>query len=139
MPDVFVPIDTTFITPYFSKLFQKNLIFRYASQMTDRYRKEINAIKTLAQLDRFFADKNLFYDFVAYADRQGVRPTETEMTLSRAMITAQIKAYIGRNTSLNETAFYYYILPQDKTLLRSVQALEGKDAAKPAAGGEERR
>ncbi len=139
MPDLFVPIDTTFITPYFSKLFQKNLIFRYASQMTDRYRKEINAIETLAELDRFFADKNLFYDFVAYADRQGVRPTETEMSLSKPMITAQIKAYIGRNTALNENAFYYYILPQDKTLLRSVQALEGTGGPKPAAGGDERR
>lgn len=139
MPDLFVPIDTTFITPYFSKLFQKNLIFRYASQMTDRYRKEINAIETLAELDRFFADKNLFYDFVAYADRQGVRPTETEMSLSKPMITAQIKAYIGRNTALNENAFYYYILPQDKTLLRSVQALEGTGGPKPAAGGDEQR
>lgn len=129
MPDVFVPIDTTGLTPYFSKLFQKNLIFRYASQASDRYRKEINAIKTLAELDQFFADKNLFYDFVAYADRQGVHPTETEMTLSRPLITAQIKGYIGRNTALDETAFYYYIFPQDSTLQRTVQALGGNAPA----------
>lgn len=124
MPDIFVPVDTAGVTPYFSKLFQKNLIFRYASQTTDRYRKQINAIKTLDELDRFFADKNLFYDFVAYADRQGIHPTETEMTLSKALITAQIKGYIGRNTQLDETAFYYYIFPQDSTLRRAVQALE---------------
>lgn len=124
MPDIFVPVDTAGVTPYFSKLFQKNLIFRYASQTTDRYRKQINAIKTLGELDRFFADKNLFYDFVAYADRQGIHPTETEMTLSKALITAQIKGYIGRNTQLDETAFYYYIFPQDSTLRRAVQALE---------------
>lgn len=124
MPDLFVPIDTTGLTPYFSKLFQKNLIFRYASQASDRYRKEINGIKTLGELDRFFADKNLFYDFVAYADRQGVHPTETEMTLSKDLITAQIKGYIGRNTELDETAFYYYIFPQDSTLQRTVRSLE---------------
>lgn len=124
MPDLFVPIDTTGLTPYFSKLFQKNLIFRYASQASDRYRKEINGIKTLGELDRFFADKNLFYDFVAYADRQGVHPTETEMTLSKELITAQIKGYIGRNTELDETAFYYYIFPQDSTLQRTVRSLE---------------
>lgn len=124
MPDIFVPVDTTGLTPYFSKLFQKNLIFRYATQTTDRYRKQINAVKTLGDLDRFFADKNLFYDFVAYADRQGIHPTETEMTLSKALITAQIKGYIGRNTPLDETAFYYYIFPQDSTLTRAVQALD---------------
>lgn len=124
MPDLFVPIDTTGLTPYFSKLFQKNLIFRYASQASDRYRKEINSIRTLDELDRFFADKNLFYDFVAYADRQGVHPTETEMTLSKELITAQIKGYIGRNTALDETAFYYYIFPQDSTLRRTVEALD---------------
>ena len=105
------------------KLFQKNLIFRYASQTTDRYRSQINAIKSLDELDRFFADKNLFYDFVAYAERQGVRPTESEMSLSRPLITAQIKGYIGRNTSLDETAFYYYMLPEDKTLLPAVDSL----------------
>lgn len=123
MPDVFVPVDTTGLTPYFMKLFQKNLIFRYASQTTDRYRSQINAIKSLDELDRFFADKNLFYDFVAYAERQGVRPTESEMSLSRPLITAQIKGYIGRNTSLDETAFYYYMLPEDKTLLQAVESL----------------
>lgn len=123
MPDLFVPIDTTGLTPYFSKLFQKNLIFRYASQASDRYRKEINSIRSLNELDRFFADKNLFYDFVAYADRQGVHPTETEMTLSKELITAQIKGYIGRNTELDETAFYYYIFPQDSTLQRTVRFL----------------
>lgn len=129
MPDIFVPMDTTGVTPYFSKLFQKNLIFRYAQQTTDRYRKQINAIETLPELDRFFADKNLFYDFVAYADRQGVHPTETEMTLSKGLITAQIKGYIGRNTSLDETAFYYYIFPQDSTLIRAVRALDNPAAA----------
>ena len=123
MPDVFVPVDTTGLTPYFMKLFQKNLIFRYASQTTDRYRSQINAIKSLDELDRFFADKNLFYDFVAYAERQGVRPTESEMSLSRPLITAQIKGYIGRNTSLDETAFYDYRLPEDKTLLQAVERL----------------
>ena len=124
MPDIFVPVDTTGLTPYFLKLFQKNLIFRYAQRMTDRYRREINAIGTLRALDRFFADKNLFYDFVAYADREGVHPTEAEMTLSKPLIEAQIRAYIGRNTSLDETAFYYYMFPQDNTLLRTVAALE---------------
>ncbi len=124
MPDIFVPIDTSGITPYFSKLFQKNLIFRYAQQASDRYRKQINAIGSLEELDRFFADKNLFYDFVAYADREGVHPTETEMTLSRPIITAQIKGYIGRNTSLDEMAFYYYIFPQDSTLVRAARALQ---------------
>lgn len=125
MPDVFVPVDTTGLTPYFMKLFQKNLIFRYAQRTTDRYRKEINAMESLAELDRFFADKNLFYDFVAFADREGVHPTETEMTLSKPLIEAQIRGYIGRNTSLDETAFYYYIFPQDQTLLRAARVLGG--------------
>lgn len=134
MPDVFVPIDTSGVTPYFSKLFQKNLIFRYAQQTTDRYRKQINAIRNLSELDRFFADKNLFFDFVAFADREGVHPTETEMTLSRPLIEAQIKGYIGRNTPLDETAFYYYLLPQDSTLIRTVQVLDGTSPSSSVGG-----
>lgn len=126
MPDVFVPMDTTSITPYFMKLFQKNLIFRYASQYTEQHRSEINAIKSFEQLDEFLNRRNLFYDFVSYAERQGVHPTQTEMTLSRQLITSQLKGYIGRNTELVESAYYYYMYPQDPTLLRTVEELNGK-------------
>lgn len=125
MPDVFVPMDTSGVTPYFSKLFQKNLVFKYATLVTEQNRQEINAIKSMQELDAFLSRRNLFYDFVAYADRQGVHPTQTEMTLSRGLITAQLKGYIGRNTQLDEAAFYFYMFPEDLTLRRTVEELTG--------------
>lgn len=134
MPDIFVPMDTSSVTPYFRELFQKNLIFKYATQITDQNRAQINDIKTFEQMNAFFARRNLFYDFVAYADRAGVRPAGNDLELSRDLITAQLKGYISRNTPLEEGAFYYYMMPQDKTLLRSIEALQQASTPEEAVG-----
>ncbi len=123
MPDIFVPLDTMAYTPYYLRLLEKHLLFNYAARITEGNRKEINAIRTMRELDEFFGRRNLFYDFVAYADRQGVRPTEREMTLSRRLITSLLKGYIGQNTELEGNAFYYYLSEQDTTLEKALEVL----------------
>lgn len=126
IPDVFVPLDTTAFTPYYLKLFQKHLIFKYAASVTESNRQEINSIKNIEQLDEFFSRRNLYYDFIAYANRQGVRPNEEEMTLSRSLIISLLKGYIGQNTELEGSAYYYYMAQRDNIVEEAIKALEGE-------------
>lgn len=124
MPDYFVPMDTTNITPYFRKLFDKNLIFTYASKLTEENRPIINSISSFEQMDNFFALRNIYYDFVIWADRQGVPMVSSEeMNKNKSLITAQIKGYIARNTPLQESAFFYYIYPEDSTMTEAIARL----------------
>ncbi|MEG0656626.1 MAG: hypothetical protein RR465_06375, partial [Mucinivorans sp.] len=119
-PDIFVPIDGFKASPYFSKLYQANLVFKFAQQYADRYRAQINTINDFAAMDRFLLERtNLYSDFVAYATAQGVKATTTEKLADRAIITAQLKALISRNTSLQESAFYYYIWPFDPSIVEA--------------------
>lgn len=110
MPDIFIPIDTTATTEYIKKLAAKNTIYRYTIVYADQHRAELNKIKTLGELNAFFdRNRNLYPDFVAYATREGVSGTPQQVEKSRAVVTAQLKALIGRNSPLEDNAFYYYI------------------------------
>jgi carboxyl-terminal processing protease len=37
---------------------------------------------------------------------------------------AQLRAYISRNSDLEDNAFYYFIYPIDRTVLRAIEELE---------------
>lgn len=120
MPDLFVPLDTAAVSKYFGRIFQKNLVFKFAQSQVDRYRQQINAIETLSDLDLFFAGKpNLYQEFIAYSVREAVAPTAKDIEDNRKVITAQLKAYIGSNTQLQESAFFYYIQPLDNVMIKA--------------------
>jgi carboxyl-terminal processing protease len=77
------------------------------------------------------ADKTLFEDFVNYAARHGVKPVRSEIARSRRIMEAQLRAYIGRNTALEDNGFYYNIYPIDDVLRRSVEVLQQMSMPEP--------
>jgi carboxyl-terminal processing protease len=70
------------------------------------------------------ADKNLLNDFVQYAAKQGVKPVPREIARSRKIMESQLRAYIGRNTVLEDNGFYSNIIPIDNVFLKSLELLE---------------
>ena len=124
MPDIFVPLDTLNITKYFSEVAGRNILYRYTIGYSDRHRKALEKTKSVAELKALFDnDKSLFDDFVRYAEEQGVKPNWKEINRSRAIMEAQLRAYISRNSNLEDNAFYYFIYPIDKTVLRAIEEL----------------
>ena len=125
MPDVFVPMDTTDMTRYFMEVSGRNIIYRYTIDYADRHRAQLDKIENLAQLRSFLdADTSLLSDFVRYAQRQGVTPDPRQIEISRKLITAQLRAYIGRNTRLESNAFYDNIHVIDPTVTKALEILE---------------
>ena len=125
MPDVFVPLDTLNITKYFSEVAGRNILYRYTIEYADIHRKELDAAKNISQLEMLLdGDTELFANFVRYADRQGVAPNWEDISRSRDIMEAQLRAYIARNSDLEDNAFYYFIYPIDKTVLQAIKELE---------------
>ena len=125
MPDIFVPLDTLNITKYFSEVSGRNILYRYTIEYADRNRKALEKAKSIKELTALLdGDKELFNDFVRYAERQGVKPNWRDIERSRAIIEAQLRAYISRNSDLEDNAFYYFIRPIDKTVQRAIEELE---------------
>jgi carboxyl-terminal processing protease len=123
-PDVFVPHDTIAINEYFINVYRKNLIYRYAIQFSDLHRTAINNIHTLDDLRKFYAAFDLLKLFTDFTTRQGVKPKPGELKQCKNLIDNHLKAYIGRNTPLDDEGFYPFISNIDSTLLQAVKELE---------------
>lgn len=138
MPDYFIPLDTTDMTRYFMEVSGRNIIYRYTLDYADKHREALNKVETLADLTALLdADKGMFEDFIRYAERQGVRPVRREIERSRKIITSQLRAYIGRNTALEDDGFYYNIFPIDDEVQRSIEIFESGEYDKIIAPREQ--
>ena len=125
MPDVFIPADTTDVTKYFIEVSGRNILYRYTIEYADRHREALNAVKTIDELQALLdSDKTLVDDFVRYAARKGVAPRYGDIARSRRLIEAQLRAYIGRNTTLEDNGFYANIYPMDNVIVRAIGILK---------------
>lgn len=137
MPDVFIPMDTTDITKYYIEVTGRNILYRYTLDYADRHREALNNVQTIEELTALLdSDKSLFDDFVRYAAQQGVRPNYRDIARSRKVMEAQLRAYIGRNTVLEDNGFYYNIFPIDNVVSRSIELL--REMPYPYPSDEER-
>lgn len=126
MPDIFMPLDTLGTNSYYRSVWDSNVLYRYTMEFTDRNRAKMDKIVTLDELDELLSSSNLLSDFVAYAERNGVKANESEIAAAEDVILAQLRAYIGRNALHDESGFYYNIYPIDNTLQRAVKELRIK-------------
>lgn len=129
MPDLFVPMDTTDITKYYIEVTGRNILYRYTIEYADAHREALNGVRSLGELTALLdADKGLFDDFVRYAARKGVKPVPSEIARSRKIMEAQLRAYIGRNTPLEDDGFYYNIFPVDNVVQEALRLLARESA-----------
>ena len=124
MPDIFIPVDTTKVSDFYSKVWDANILYRYTLDFTDRNRAKLDNVATLEDLDAVLASADLITEFLAYAERHGVTATPADIEASRKVLLTQIRAYIGRNALGDESGYYYNIYPIDDVMLRAVKELK---------------
>ncbi len=128
MPDRFIPMDTTDVTRYYVEVVGRNVLYRYSIEYSDRHREALNGVQTVEQLRTLLdSDRGLLNDFVAYASRHGVRPAWSDIRRSRKLLEAQIRAYVGRNTALEDAGYYSEIQAVDKVVAAAVEELNKID------------
>ena len=89
---------------------------RFASAMFDRYRSELSAIDDFDRLEAWMESRNIEGQFLAYAAKQGIRPSEGEWPVTSEYMMPQVKALVGRYSKLGEEAFYKFWIVVDKTV-----------------------
>jgi carboxyl-terminal processing protease len=129
MPDRFIPMDTTYFSPYYIEVTGRNILYRYTMDYADRHREALNKVQTMEELTQLLdSDRRLFDDFVVYAQRHGVRPSQGDFAKSRKVMESQLRAYIGRNTVLEDDGFYYNIFPIDNVVSAAIDYLRDTPA-----------
>ena len=116
IPDVFVPLDTTRYTEYLGNCNRQSLQAKFASRMSDKYRASLREIHDLPTLNRFLDGLNLKQAFIDYTTAAGFKPTPEEWEISGPLILVQVRALIGRNTPMNDEAFYPIWLTTDNVM-----------------------
>lgn len=125
MPDIFIPLDTTNMSKYYLEVSGRNILYRYTIEYADAHRRELNAAKSLKDIEHMFnADKDMFNRFISYAAKSGVKPNYKQIATSRKIMESQLRAYIARNSEFDSSAFYYFICPIDNALLTAIKTLE---------------
>ncbi|HCT30698.1 MAG TPA: hypothetical protein DIW31_08155, partial [Bacteroidales bacterium] len=120
MPDIFIPLDTNGISPYLTKVANRNLIYRFAFDFTDRHRNEVRGIKDFESVKKYLSGFNLLNEFVTFAEKNGIAPNQKHINHSKKIIETQVKAVIARNI-IDEDGYYPYILQIDETLQKAIK------------------
>lgn len=123
-PDYFVPVDTTYYTPYFREVIGRNFLLKFAMDYSDRNIDRLNKIISFEDLEAFFArDPGLLSKFVEYARKEGVEPDAKQIAVSQKMMLAYLKAYIAQSSPLEENAFSYFIQDMDADVQKALEVL----------------
>ena len=106
IPDVFVPVDTVGVTDLLVKINRQSAQMKFSIRMADRYRKELQAIENLEELNILIDSMNLEREFKNYLRDNSIRVVESQWKISEDIIMTQIRAMIGRYSKLEDEAFY---------------------------------
>ena len=123
MPDIFVPRDTTDITPYFTKLVNKALIYKFALKYTEAHRTKLKQYTDWQSLNKYLTSLNLFDQLVAYAEKENITGSTKDKRTSYQLINEHINSYIVRNI-LGDEGFYPLTYSTDETVLEALKQVE---------------
>ncbi len=132
-PDIFIPLDTAFATDYFFAARQ------HLPQFAARWLESQNRADlpgTLADFVRnFTVSDQMMADFIAYAEKQDVKPNAGQLERSRAELRHQLKARIAKLLFQDE-GLYRVLNDDDPAVEKAIQVLRsGEPVAKQQNGG----
>ncbi len=128
MPDFFVPIDTSFYTPYYGRLIRRGILNQFVLNHVDANRAQLKRkFNTFDKFNRRFGvDSKMMVDFIAFAEKQGVPADNDNLKVSEAEIKLQLKALFAQN--LFSTSHYFQIINQrNNSLLQALEVLQRWD------------
>jgi len=114
IPDKFVPIDTTRVTPFYVGCTKKATAMRFASYYFDRHKTELQSIEDYDTLISYLDGCGLekaFLDFARNTD--ALSPKSNEWAADKPYMMTQIRALVGRYSKLGDKAFYHLYLSID--------------------------
>ena len=121
MPDKFIPVDTTEISPYYFKV--RPFIYQFALKYTERNRETLKKYIESSELENYLDKQGLLDQFIRYAADNKIKSDSEGLRISGNFIHIQLKAYIARNI-LDNKGFYPIWEQIDTTLKYAIDYLK---------------
>ena len=124
MPDIFVPMDTSFYSDYFSDLVRKGILNQFVLEYVDKNRKSLSSEYPDFNLYKktFVVDQDFLEKLVRYAENENLPRNHDELELSESRIALTLKAYIARDL-WSTSEFYEIINEQDRNFRKAVEVM----------------
>jgi len=123
MPDIFIPIERNADLKFYNESVNKGILYQFAFDYTDRNRASLKTYKDIGQFDKTFnVNGTLFSEYVAFAEKSGIKYTPAETASSQKQINDLMKSYIARNL-FDSKGFYPIFLRTDDAFKKSLEVL----------------
>ena len=126
MPDYFVPIDTSFISDYYSKLVQRGILNFFVLSYVDDNRSSL--LKKYPDFNKFKnnfqVSKQMIEELISYATEEGLEYNSDDFEASGDYIKLLTKAYVARDL-WNTSEFYEIINEENPSVIKAIEVLDG--------------
>lgn len=131
MPDVFVPLDTTEVTDYFSALVRSGNVNTFVLEYVDENREdllskydEFGKFRDGFELDKKFMDSFFAYVKEENGDNEDLAFNEEEYKTSENLLKLRIKASMARDL-WGYSEFYEIYNESNEILQKAIEVIEG--------------
>ena len=130
MPDVFVPLDTSFYSKFFSDVVTGGILSQFAYDYVDKNRKLLATFDDFNEFNsKFFVSDKLYASFVEYAVGRKAENDETGIKRSAEKIMLNLKALIARQLWKSE-GYFPVINSEDATMKKAIDILSHTKASR---------
>ena len=129
MPDIFVPRDTSYLSPFYTTVAARSLLQDFINDYMDARRVQMS--KKYSSWDKLVADPAVdavFDEFLDYVKSKGVNPSPEDIAKSQGEIKLAMKALMAR-ALWDDNAYYRVINSENedyKVALEEVKALKAR-------------
>ena len=130
MPDVFVPLDTTGTSKYYSSLIRKGIMNQFALLWVNKQREKLESkYPTFNKFNKEFKTDIVVKDLIRYAENEGLEFNKESFKKAENTINIRLKANIAQDL-YDYKRFYEIINELNETLQKSIELLEDGKAFK---------
>ncbi len=126
-PDLFIAEDTTAYTSYYKAASMTGLILQFAYNYTDLNRKKLSGFTTPEALADYLVRQNTVEQFVAFADKSGLKRRNLMIRRSHKLLERYINSRIIYNT-MNEEAWLKYLNSDDPAITEALRVFRAGEA-----------
>lgn len=124
MPDIFMPLDTSRISDYYTDLLRKGIFNTFVMSYLDGSREDLkNKYPSIEEFNKnFVVDNTLIAKFMDFGEKEGVKKNEAEFKTSEKYITNFLKAWIARNLWDYE-AYWVITNQEDEVVQKAISSI----------------
>jgi carboxyl-terminal processing protease len=125
MPDFFIPLDTTRVSEFYSRLARRGIMNNFGIEYTNRHRVSLSDqypdIETF--IEKFDVAQELFDELIAYAAENDLLPDDDDLENSTDVMKNQLKGLIARNL-FDSSAYTQVMIRNDDAFLKAIEIIE---------------